>query len=51
MAGKLKDNPRYNVISFRVTDTEHDLIYKASGGNRAEYCRDKVLKGIEKEVE
>lgn len=43
--GKMKENPRYNVLSFRVSDEELAEIESVMiGGNRNDFLRDSVLR-------
>ena len=43
--GKKQQNPRYNVLSFRVSDAELTEIEPVMiGGNRNDFLRDAVLK-------
>lgn len=43
--GRMKQNPRYNVLSFRVSDEELAVIESVMiGGSRNDFLRDAVLK-------
>jgi hypothetical protein len=43
--GKMKENPRYKVLSFRVTEDELAEIESVMiGGSRNDFLRDAVLK-------
>lgn len=43
--GKMLENPRYEVLSFRVSDEERDAIKAVvpKGGNLAQFLRDAAL--------
>lgn len=45
--GKMKENPRYNLLTFRVTEEEWQEIYDASskkGLSISEYLRKRLFK-------
>lgn len=48
--GKMKQHPRYNVLSFRVSDNELAEIESVMiGGSRNDFLRDAVLKQAREE--
>lgn len=48
--GKMKQHPRYNVLSFRVSDDELAEIESVMiGGSRNDFLRDAVLKQAREE--
>lgn len=50
--GRMKENPRYNVISLRVSDEELESIEKLSGNNpRSEFLLAAVVEKIQREEE
>lgn len=45
--GKLKEHPRYNVLSFRVTDQELTLIQMAAAGNMSGFLHTAVTEKVD----